>query len=60
MRSRVYVTVGCLIGPFVCPVSPQQQRRLAGVLLSAMYTGDQAIAAGAVLHTIRAVLVVCL
>jgi len=48
MRSRVYVTVGC---PSVCPIDRYQQRRPAGLLLSAVQTGDQTIAAGAVLQS---------
>ena len=37
MRSRVYVTVRCPSAcPSVCPVDRQQQRRSAGLLLSAL------------------------
>jgi len=39
--SRVYVTVGCpSTRPSVCPVDRQQQRRPAGLLLSALRAGD--------------------
>jgi len=37
MRSRVYETVECLP---VCPIDQQQQRRAAGLLLSAAWTRD--------------------
>ena len=37
MRSRVHLTVGCpSVRPSVCAVGRQQQRRAAGLLLSAM------------------------
>ena len=48
MRSRVYETVE---RPSVCPVDRQQQRRAAGLLLSASRAGDidgtSVLAAGA-------------
>ena len=41
MRCRVYVTVGLLsVRLSVCPFGRQQQQRPAGLLLSALRTGE--------------------
>jgi len=37
MQRKVYGTAG---RPSVCPIDPQQQRRTAGLLLSALWAGD--------------------
>ena len=40
MRSRVYVTVWVCVHLSVCPIIRPQQRRAAGLLLSAPRSGD--------------------